>query len=242
MIMVATKVKSMTTKHSSGGLPRWIDWIVLLIVMGVSAYTIASVTLTGAFWLPLASDVRLSWHLVRAAGLTAYGLLAVSTVWGLFLSSRVIKDWSPGPVSLLLHASASWLAVILSFAHAGLLLFDTYYHYDLTNLLIPFAGPYRALAVGLGTTAAWLGLAITLSFSLRKLIGQKMWRLLHYGSYVTFALVTLHALMAGTDGSKPGMQVVMGSFAVAVVGLFGWRVIQSSLQRKPRPAVRRAPE
>ncbi len=217
-------------------LPRWIDWLVLLIVLAVSAVAIGSAWQAGAFGLPLTTDPKLSWHLIRAAGLTAYGLLAASTLWGLFLSSRVIKDWSPGPMSLLFHATTSWLAVILGFAHAGLLLFDSYYSYTLRDLLIPFTGPYRTLAVGLGTLSAWLVLAITISFSLRKLMGQRVWRLLHYTSYFTFVMVTLHSLMAGTDGDKQGMRILMGAFTVAVTGLLVRRVGQSLAQRKTRTA------
>ncbi len=234
-----TTAGDMTTRgqEAKGGIPRWIDWILLLVVVIVAVVAVGLTWQSGAFGLPLTTDDRLSWHLVRAAGLTAYGLLAASTLWGLFLSSRVIKDWSPGPMSLLFHASTSWLAVILSFTHAGLLMFDKYYSYKIADLLIPFSGPYRTLAVGLGATAAWLVLAITISFSLRKLIGQRTWRLLHYTSYITFALVTVHALMAGTDADKLGMKILMGLFAIAVSVLLAWKLKQS-MRPKPQGARR----
>jgi hypothetical protein len=40
---------------------------------------------------------------------------------------------------------------------------------------------------------------IYVSFSLRKVIGVRNWRRLHWATYGVFALVTVHGLMAGFD-------------------------------------------
>ncbi len=216
--------------HETKGIPRWVDGLILVIVVAVAVVAIGYYVQAGTFGSSLADDQNVSWHMVRSAGLTAYILLGASTLWGVFLATRAIKDWSPGPVSLLLHASASWLAVVLGFAHAGLLLFDRYYQYKLSDLLVPFTGPYRPLAVGLGTLSLWFALAITISFSLRKLLGQRNWRLLHYTSYVTFLLVTVHALLAGTDGNNLGMRLIAGFFVVGMLGTVALRLLRNLLK------------
>lgn len=216
---------------ASGRTLLWVDRLILGAALVVSLVSLLAVWQTGAFGLPLASDALLSWHLVRAAGLTAYTLLGASTLWGVFLASRVIKDWSPGPVMLLLHATVSWLALGATVAHVGMLLFDRYYTYTLADLLVPFTGPYRPVAVGLGILSAWLTVAITISFSQRKRIGQQAWRVLHLSSYAVFALITLHALLAGTDASKPGMRLMVGAFAAITAGLLGHRIHQMRRQR-----------
>ncbi len=221
-------------KAEARSIPRWVDWIILVVVVGSSVAAIYAVWQAGAFGLPLTSDRTLSWHLVRAAGLCAYALLGASTLWGLILSSRVIKDWSPGPVALLIHTTVSWLAVGLSMAHAGMLMFDSYYSYKVTDLFVPFIGPYRPFAVGLGTLSAWLAFTISISFSFRKRIGQRAWRWLHYTSYVTFVMITVHALLAGTDAQKPGMRILIGLFVVSITVLLAWRILLSARSRKPR--------
>jgi predicted ferric reductase len=221
-------------KTETGGRLRLIDWLILSVVVGVSAAAFYAVWQAGAFGLPLASDPTLSWHMVRAAGLTAYALLGASTLWGLLLSSRVIKDWSPGPVALLLHTTVSWLAVGLSLAHAGMLMFDSYYKYSLTDLFVPFTGPYRPFAVGLGTLSAWLVFVISISFSVRKRLGQRNWRWLHYTSYIAFVMITVHALLAGTDAQKPGMQILMGGFAASITALLAWRILLSVRSRQAK--------
>ena len=79
------------------------------IVLGTAYWTWQS----GFLNTSLLEDQSLSWHLVRSSGITAYILMTISMIWGLALSSRIVKDWSPGTLSMLLHASISWLAVCL---------------------------------------------------------------------------------------------------------------------------------
>ncbi len=205
--------------------------MIVLVILVVAGFSLLYAVQSGAFGLSPATDTQWSWHLVRSAGMTAYSLLAASMLWGLFLSSRILKDWSPGPLSLLLHATTSWLAVVLAAAHALLLLFDGFYTYTLPDLIVPFIGPYRPFAVGLGVVAFWLVLAITVSFSLRKLIGRRNWLWLHYTSYGAFVLITIHALLAGTDASLGGVQVILFGFVACVCLLLFWRVARGVFER-----------
>lgn len=213
---------------------RNMDLLVLvasLIVIGLSA---AWMVHSGMFNFALSTDEKLSWHLVRSSGLVAYVLLLTSTVWGLLLSSQLVKDWSPGVVSLTLHSTISWLALLLGLGHGLLLLFDKYFTYTLSDILVPFTGPYRPEVVGLGTLAFWLLVAISLSFPLKKTIGQTNWKRLHYTSYIAFGLVSMHGLFAGTEGTQPGFRLLVGAGLVTIVLLLGIRMGQD--QTKPLSA------
>lgn len=192
-----------------------------LIVIGLSAVWMVN---SGMFDFALASDQKLSWHLVRSSGIVAYVLLLASTIWGLLLSSQFVKDWSPGPVSLTLHSTISWLGLLLGLVHGLLLLFDKYFTYTLKDILVPFAGPYRPEVVGLGTLAFWLLVVISISFPLKKRIGQVVWKRLHYTSYIAFGLVSLHGLFAGTDSIHLGFRLLVGGGVLLVVLLLGMRV------------------
>jgi methionine sulfoxide reductase heme-binding subunit len=204
-----------------------------LIVIGLSASWMIG---SGMFNFTLLGDEKLSWHLVRSSGMVAYVLLLASTVWGLLLSSQSVKDWSPGPVSLTLHSTISWLALLLGLGHGLLLLFDKYFTYTLGDILVPFTGPYRPEAVGLGTLAFWLLVAISLSFPLKKRIGQTNWKRLHYTSYGAFGLVSLHGLFAGTDGTHLGFRLLVGGGMLLVFLLLGIRVGKD--QTKLSPSIR----
>jgi len=219
-----TNVTRRSAPAPEANIPEWFDWLVLIVVFGIAAVSIAVTLLSGGLTTSLLNDATWSWHLVRAAGLVAYALLAASTLWGFLLHTRLIRDWSPGPLSLLLHAATSWLAVVFAFAHMALLMFDKFYTYTIPDLIVPFIGPYRPFAVGIGVLAFWLTFAITISFSMRKLIGQKAWRWLHLTSYITFLMVTVHALLAGTDASRLGMEITLLGSGFVVVTLTVYRI------------------
>src|SRR5690606_11872289 len=134
-----------------------------------------------------------------------------STLWGLFISAQFVRDWSRGPVSTTMHSTISWAALIVGLIHALLLLLDNYFTYTLGDLFIPFTGPYRPEAVGLGTLAFWVIVIVTLSFPFRKRIGHGLWKKLHYTSYAAFGMVSLHGLFAGTEGTSPGLRLSIGA-------------------------------
>ena len=219
---------------------RWTDiavMIVSLIVIGISAWWLFT---SGAMSIPLDQDPKLAWHLVRSAGIVSYVLLLASTVWGLFISGQIVKDWSPGPISMTLHATVSWLALLLGLGHGLLLMFDDYFTYTLSDILVPFTGPYRPEVVGLGTLAFWLLLIISLSFPLKKFIGNKAWKLLHFTSYLAFAMVTLHGLFAGTDGHLLGFRILISVGVLGVLALLIARMRKDRSRANQRLAPRRA--
>lgn len=207
-------------------VPRWADWLAGFMVAAISVGAVVTWAQAGLLNLSVFTSAQWSWYLVRAAGLTGFLMLAASMLWGVFLSSHLIKDWVPGTASLMFHATTSWLAVVLTLAHMGLLLFESYYTYTLSDLLVPFTGPYRPFAVGLGIVAFWAILAVTISFSLRKLMSRRAWLWLHYTSYASFGLVAVHALLAGTDATRPAMITILTAFSALVAGMLLLRIRQ----------------
>ena len=192
-----------------------------LIVIALSVWWSAK---SGMLTFTLHQDETLIWHLVRSSGVVSYILLLASTVWGLFISSQFVKNWSPGAVSLTMHSTVSWLALLLGLTHGLLLMFDGYFTYTLADVLVPFIGPYRPLAVGLGTASLWLVVLISLSFPFKKHIGHKTWKRLHYASYLAFGMVSVHGLAAGTDGNLLGFRIIVGLGIGAVLLLLGLRI------------------
>ena len=71
--------------------------------------------------------------------------------------------------------------------------------------------------------AAELMVVIYVSFSLRRRIGVRNWRRLHYLTFAVFAAATVHGLAAGTDRWAFGLYA--GSVA-AVAGLTAWRIVR----------------
>jgi len=115
-----------------------------------------------------------------------------------------------GLVAFALLTLSVWLGLAL---HVGALLLDPTLHFGIASVLAPFASAWRPAAVAAGVVAGWLTLVLALSFRMRKRIGQKGWRRLHYASFAAFALALGHALAAGTD-----LKGIGGPLLVAVAG------------------------
>ncbi|MEM7346301.1 MAG: ferric reductase-like transmembrane domain-containing protein, partial [Chloroflexota bacterium] len=133
----------------------------------------------------------------------------------------------PGILGIAMHTYLSWIAIGLSVFHAMILLFDSYYTYTVSNLLVPFTGPYEPLWVGLGTLGFYIMLLVSASFSWRKWMGYKFWRKLHYLSFVSYIMVTFHGIMAGTDSGNLGMNIIYWGSGLAVFFLTIYRILSA---------------
>ena len=92
------------------------------------------------------------------------------------------------------------------------------------------------LAVGVGTLAFWIILVVTLSFSAKKRLGHRTWKLIDYASYLAFVLVTVHGLTAGTDAARLGVRLLLVASVVLVTGLLMVRIARRDRSAKARAA------
>lgn len=178
-----------------------------------------------------------AWLASRAGGVTAYVALSIEIAFGMFLSTGVADRWIARARSIELHTWLSRSTLLLVVAHASALLLDRVQPFGILELVVPFAAPHRTVAVALGILATWLAWLVHLSFSLRKRLGQRVWRALHYASFGVYALATAHGVLAGSD-SIPFLY--LGSAAV-IVSLLGFRVVRatrSACPTTPRPSTR----
>jgi hypothetical protein len=142
--------------------------------------------------------VPVAWLVARAAGLAAFGFLTPSMWLGLTMSTRLL---GPRRQKALLawHRTIVWTGLSLIGLHVTALLLDPTIHFGIGAVLVPFLAPWHPGAVAAGVVAGWLAVTLAMSFRLRKWIGQRGWRRLHYASFGAFALSLGHALTAGTD-------------------------------------------
>ena len=68
-------------------------------------------------------------------------------------------------------------------------------------------------------------LVVYASFSLRRRIGARNWRRLHWATYAIFAAATVHGLAAGTDSAQPWAFALYLSAIGLVVSATAWRVL-----------------
>lgn len=174
------------------------------------------------------------WLLARASGLTAYALLTASVLAGLVLKSRPFRSLKPATVTDT-HRFLALLGLGAIALHGAALAFDRTVHLSPAALFVPGASPYRPLAVAIGVSAAELMLVVYVSFALRRHLGARNWRRLHWTTYAIFVGATIHGLAAGTDsGSRWAVALYLSALA-AVTGAAAWRALS------PPPTPRRTP-
>lgn len=171
------------------------------------------------------------WYIARSSGVVAYALVWLSVVWGLLLSTSLGKALGKVANFVDVHRHVSILAVVFSLAHALVLLGDRYIGYTLQSLFVPYASTtYRPMEVALGQGVFYGLLVVTGSFWVRQWTGQRVWRMIHYLSFVVSIAVGLHAIWAGTDADA------LRDWYIGSVGVVGFlcvfRVI-SVFDRKP---------
>ena len=149
------------------------------------------------------------WILARASGLMAYALLTSSVLAGLVLKARPFgRSLRPATVTDV-HRFLALLGLGALVLHATTLVLDNAVHISPAALFVPGLVPYRPVWTSCGVLAGELMLLIYASFSVRRRIGTRVWRRLHWFTYLVFALATVHGLAAGTDsGTAVGAGVL----------------------------------
>lgn len=176
------------------------------------------------------------WFTARAGGIIGWAILAAATIWGLALSTKVTKRHGPRPNWMLdLHRYLGGLGLIFTIVHVAAIVADSYVHFGLVNVLVPFTGDTSPIAVGWGIIAAYLLVAVEITSLARKRLPKRLWRLTHFASFPLFGLATVHGLTAGTDSTSPALVVAMAASVAVITGLTALRIYQSVQPAPPRP-------
>jgi methionine sulfoxide reductase heme-binding subunit len=164
------------------------------------------------------------WILARASGLLAYMLLTTSVLAGLVVKARPFRGLKPAVVTDL-HRFLALLGLGAIALHGTALVLDQTVRITPVALVVPGLVPYRPLWTALGVLAFELMVLVYASFSLRRRIGVKAWRRLHWFTYAIFGLATVHGLAAGTDTGHPWVLALYGSAVGGVLAAATWRAL-----------------
>jgi DMSO/TMAO reductase YedYZ heme-binding membrane subunit len=177
------------------------------------------------------------WYLARAAGFVAWGLSLVAIMLGLALATRALGN-KPRPAWLLdLHRFVGGFTVLFLATHLGALVADSYVHFGLADLLVPFASSWKTGAVAWGVVALWLLAVVEASSLMMRRLPRRTWRAIHLTSYLAAVLSTIHAFTAGTDARNPVLIATAIASAAAVTFFLVFRLARP--KRKARAAARR---
>ena len=227
---------SKPTNNSNSGLGA--TWVLLGVCAAAGLAGLAVVIVAGGYSptgfitdiinkLFAVSSVQAMWYVTRAAGLVSYLLLWLATAWGLAVSNKLLDPVLHRAFTYDFHQFLSLLAIGFIFLHIAVLLADQYLPFSVAQILVPFAAPYRPVWVGLGTIGLYLTLLVSVTFYIRKWIGQKTFRLIHLVSYIAFVAAALHGLFAGTDSPLMTVQMMYVLTSLSILFLTVYRIVTS---------------
>ena len=208
----------------------------LLVLLGLMVGVLTAVLMLPS-WLPgikesLASENTTAfWYLSRGSAFSAYLLLWLSMVLGVGITNKMAALWPGLPATIDLHQFISILGLIFAGFHGLILLGDEYINFSLTQILIPFSTSYKPILTGLGQTTFYLWGIVLASFYVRKIIGKKGWRAIHFLSFAAFAAALFHGITSGTDTSTTWAQVLYWSTGISLLFMIIYRILHSTYQK-----------
>lgn len=177
------------------------------------------------------------WYLARGSGVVSLVLLTIVVALGIGARSGRTVFALPRFAVSMLHRNAALLAVVFLAGHVIGLLLDPYAQLRVFDVLVPFIGNYRPVWQGLGTLGLDLLLAIVITSLLRRRLGARAWRAVHWLAYLCWPVALLHGLGTGTDNGAWWLWAVSLTCAGAVIAAVGWR-LSGSFARFPDRAGR----
>jgi len=204
--------------------------VLLGLVAGLSNPT--SPLANGFSSLLAVNSVQVWWYITRAAGLMAYLLIWLSTVWGFAVGTKIFDPLLERMFTYDFHEYLSLLGLGFLFTHIVALLADRYQPFNALQILIPFIAPYRPFWVGIGILAAYLSILVTVTFYIRTLVSRQTFRKIHILSVLAYLGATLHGLYAGTDSPLTVVQLMYWGTFLSAVFLCGYWLVTLFMQKQ----------
>ena len=171
--------------------------------------------------------------IIRGSGIAAFALLTASTAWGLLVSSKLLTRMVKAKPLTWFHESLGIGALLATVIHITVLSVHDYLDFTWAEILVPGKSDWRALPVALGIMAFYCLTIVVVSFYVKKWIGQKMWRTIHFISIGVFVSALAHGITAGTDTKSPMMIGIYAGSLLVVSVLLAYRLSNA----EQRPAV-----
>lgn len=179
---------------------------------------------------------HLWWYITRASAIIGWVLLTISVLWGILLSTRVLRKVDNPAWLQDLHRFLSGTALVMVGLHMVSLMLDEYVHFSFAEVLIPGATSFKTISVAFGIVAFYVMFAVQATSWFMNVLPRRVWKAIHYLAYLAVLLVAVHAGFTGTDVKALWYKVL----AVTLIGLTTLalvvRVIVGERMKKLKPS------
>src|SRR5260370_5691533 len=124
------------------------------------------------------------WLVSCASGLVLLVLFSVVMILGVATRTGATTRRWPRFAVAEVHRNLSLFAVALLVLHVATAVLDPFVSIGAIAAVLPFTSHYETVALGEGTLAVDLGGAVLITSLLRRRLGLRAWRALHYLAYL----------------------------------------------------------
>jgi sulfoxide reductase heme-binding subunit YedZ len=179
------------------------------------------------------------WYASRATGVVSLVLLSAVMIIGILVNRQGRLPGLPRFAVLGLHRNLSLLAVAFVALHVITAVADSFVSISLAAAVIPFVSAYQPLWLGLGAVSLDLMAALIVTSLLRRYIGRRTWRAVHWLAYASWPVAVAHSIVSSKDLQNGPLLGLSVACILAVVGALAWRLARC---RAEVPRARRVPD
>jgi methionine sulfoxide reductase heme-binding subunit len=179
------------------------------------------------------------WYASRATGVVSLVLLTVVMILGILVNRQGRLPGLPRFAVLGLHRNLSLLAVAFVAVHVISAVADSFVSISLAAAVIPFVSSYQPFWLGLGAVSLDLMAALILTSLLRRFIGRRTWRVVHWLAYASWPVAVAHSIGSSKDMQNGPLLGLAVACILAVAGALAWRLARAGAEA---PRARRVPD
>lgn len=173
----------------------------------------------------IAAASKLTWYASRSSGLVAWAVVTASILWGLALSTRLIRRKGVPAWLLDMHKFLGTLSLVFVGVHILALWADSFVYFGPRELFVPMASEWRTGATAWGIVATYFLVAIQLTSWLMRKIPRRLWHAVHMSSFALFISASIHGYNAGADSANLLVQWVALTGGLSVFFLVVFRTL-----------------
>lgn len=173
--------------------------------------------------------MSIEWMVIRGSGAVAFALLAGSTIWGLLLTTKILGSWARAKPLTWFHESLAVGAVMATLVHMFTLSIHDFVDFSWAEILVPARSDWRPTAIALGVVGFYGLVLLSVSFYLKRFVGQRGWRMIHFAAFGVFVSTALHGILSGTDSGEPWM---VGLYAISILAVASLVAVRFAQQKR----------
>jgi sulfoxide reductase heme-binding subunit YedZ len=160
-----------------------------------------------------------NWSLLRATGVVSLVLLTLVLALGIASANRWTAGRMPRFVTAAVHRSLSLLSVVFVGIHVVSTLVDRDAAVSLAGVVVPSPSWLGAGALSLDLVAA-----LVVTSLLRRRLGYRRWRAVHWLAYLSWPAAFAHGIGLGTDASSAWFRALALGCLGIVAAAAAWRL------------------